>query len=339
MSRALVTGGAGFIGSHLVDLLLGKGWEVVVLDDLSTGSMDNLPKHPKLTFEGRSILLAAATNIFDGIATLDGMILNADCVFHLAAIVGVKHVVARPLDTIDNNIECTSLVLRAAARYRKPTVIASSSEVYGNIASKLVTPMGLSEELPLLIPPPTEQRYGYAAAKLIDEYTALAHHRANGFPVVVARLFNTIGPRQTSAHGMVVPTFIEQALRNDPITVYGSGLQRRSFAWVGTVVQALYDLVRCEKAYGEIVNVGDTNSNVSMHGLACLIKDLTQSSSQITMVPYKDAYGVQFDDIHNRLPDLSKLYSLINLGPSVALSDMLRYIIDGYKLPLTQGIG
>jgi UDP-glucose 4-epimerase len=320
--KALVTGGAGFIGSHLTQLLLDTGWNVIVLDDFSTGSCTNLPTHPRLTVEANSIG-EASVRVWDSQtlrSVLDQMVSEVDAVFHLAAIVGVRNVLNAPLDTLEDNIDGTSCVLHAAARHKKPTIITSSSEVYGT--------SGFADESDIVrIPPPSEQRYGYAAAKLVEEYIALAHHQTNGLPVVVARLFNTIGPRQVEHYGMVVPRFIEQAITGSPITVYGDGSQRRTFTWVGDVVRALVDLVHCKEAWGQVVNIG-SQENVSIDQLAKMVKRLTNSESIIVHIPYLTAYGVKFKDIEDRYPSLNKIQSLINYKPTMMLSEMLMKIIE-----------
>lgn len=339
MPKALVTGGAGFIGSHLVEFLLERDWDVLVLDDLSTGTMDNLSRsHPRLTFEGRSILDAIPGHggrIFLS-TILDQMVHGVDYVFHLASIVGVKRVLQYPLDTLEDNIQSTSALLHAAAKYKKPTIITSSSEVYGDALQYDLAAEALSETMSLMVPAPTHQRYGYAAAKLVEEYMALAHHQSNGLPVVVTRLFNVIGPRQSSTYGSVVPTFIGQALAGEPITVYGTGHQRRTFTWVGHVVQALADLVQEPRAWGQVVNIG-SDQNCSVLSLAFMIKRLTGSSSQITHISPRQAYGATFQDITDRVPDLQKIQSLISYLPEMGLDQMLKAIIEHRTLTIHLG--
>lgn len=315
--RALVTGGAGFIGSHLVEFLLDREWTVDVIDDFSTGRMENLPKHPNLTIEGRSIW---RPNVQDGRrCVLDRMIEGVDAVFHLASIVGVQRVIKWPLRTIEENIESTAAVLHFAARHRKPTLITSSSEVYG----RAFTPL-LSEDLDIHIG--ANVRWGYAAAKAVDEFTALAHYKETGLQVVVCRLFNTIGPRQRGAYGMVVPRFIDQAIAGKPITVFGDGRQRRSFTWVEDVVDAMVKLVFTRAAHGQIVNVGSVES-ISILDLAKLIRTKAGSSSEIVNVPQREAYGLDFQDIESRVPDLSKIRSLIQYHPTRDIDDMIGLIL------------
>ncbi len=315
MLRALITGGAGFIGSHLAQALLAQGWEVEIIDDLSTGSINNI-KH--LNKDRRfSYVLDTVLNRPLMLELVD----RADLVFHLAAAVGVRLIVEKPVHTIETNIKATELVFELCAKKRRPVLIASSSEVYG----KLNRPR-FREEDELVLGPTSRSRWCYAASKIIDEFLAKAYFKEKALPTVVVRLFNTIGPQQTGQYGMVVPRFVRQALRGDPITVYGDGSQRRSFTWVGDVVDALVKLIQNPGAYGEVFNVGH-DKEISIYELAVMVKEATQSSSEIVFVPYDEAYEPGFEDMPRRLPDLSKIRKLIGYQPSLDLPAMLERII------------
>src|SRR5215470_18065901 len=266
MSRALITGGAGFIGSHLSEALLERGWAVEVVDDLSTGRIGNishLKGHPHFSY-----VLDSVMNRSLMLELVD----RADAIFHLAAAVGVRLIVEKPVHTIETNIKATELVLELAARKQKPLLLASTSEVYG----KLDKPK-FSEDDDVILGPTSRARWCYAASKIIDEFLARAYFKEKGLPVVVVRLFNTIGPRQTGRYGMVVPRFVRCALAGEPITVYGDGTQRRSFTWVGDVVQAMIALSEYPQAYGEVFNIGHTQE-ISIYDLALLVKELTESA-------------------------------------------------------------
>lgn len=313
--KAVVTGGAGFIGSHLVNLLINLKYDVVVFDDLSTGHMANL------TNAGKDGQLSCYVNRIgtEADSNLRLEIASADVVFHLAAVVGVHRVLERPLATITQNLAATASVLDLVRDYRVPTVIASSSEVYGRSLKPL-----LAEDDDLQIG--SHPRWGYAAAKLVDEFTALALYYTHRTPIVVARIFNTIGPRQVGQYGMVVPRFIAQAMRNDPIKVYGNGEQRRSFTWVGDTVKALYDLSQCSNAYGQVVNIGTPNST-SILDLANVVIGITQSKSTIEFVTAAEAYGQTFMEIENRTPDITKIRRLIDFNPRTQVGDMISKIV------------
>jgi UDP-glucose 4-epimerase len=242
-------------------------------------------------------------------------------VFHLAATVGVRLIVEAPVRTIETNIKATEVVLELASRKKKPVLLSSTSEVYGKLGKE-----AFSEEDDLVLGPTSRARWCYAASKIIDEFLARAYWKERGLPTVVVRLFNTIGPRQTGQYGMVVPRFIRQALRGEPITVYGDGTQKRSFTWVGDVVEALIALIQQPQAYGEVFNVGHTKQ-ISIHELAVLVKEMTRSRSEIVFVPYEEAYEAGFEDMPRRLPDLTKLKHLIGYEPTRSLSEMLERII------------
>lgn len=313
--NALITGGAGFIGSHLADALLESGWAVQVVDDLSTGTIANighLKGHPEFSY-----VLDTVTNRPLMLELVD----RADVVFHLAAAVGVRLIVEEPVRTIETNIKATELVLELCGRKQKPVLLTSTSEVYG----KLDQPT-FGEEDDLVLGPTSRARWCYAASKVIDEFLAKAYFKEKGLPTVIVRVFNTIGPRQTGQYGMVVPRFVRQAHAGEPITVYGDGTQRRSFTWVGDVVQAMITLIQHPKAYGEVFNIGH-RKDISIYELAVLVRKLTQSTSEIVAVPYEQAYEKGFEDMPRRLPDLKKINQTIGYVPTLDLPEMLELII------------
>ncbi len=317
--KVLVTGGAGFIGSNLCDTLLGQGHEVSVVDDLSTGSLDNiahLQEHPGFNLSIDTILNSEL---------MDSLIAEADVVIHLAAAVGVKYVLENPLSSIETNIRGTEIMLQGANRHKKRILVASTSEVYGKH-----THAPLKEDDNLIYGPPSTMRWSYAAAKLVDEFTALAYHRTKKLSAVIFRCFNTIGPRQTGLYGMVVPRFIQQALRDEPITVYGDGQQTRTFTYVEDVVEAITRLMECEKAAGEVVNIGGTEE-VTILRLAEIIKELTNSESEIRVIPYDQVYGKDFEDMMRRVPSLEKLESLIDYSPQTSLEKILERTIEYFR--------
>ena len=317
--NVLVTGGAGFIGSHLVDRLIRAEHEVWVLDDLSTGAManlDHLEANPRLHFQ-----LGSVTD--DEVVA--PLIDRADAVFHLAAAVGVKLIVSNPVRTIETNVRGTEVVLRSAANKQKPVVIASSSEVYGKGVR-----IPFAEDDDLLLGPTTRSRWGYACSKAIDEYLALAYHREFSLPVVIARLFNTVGPRQTGRYGMVLPTFVQQGLEGRDITVYGDGEQRRCFGDVFAVVEALERLSACDAALGRIFNVG-CDREISIHALAELVRDMTGGGSRIVKIPYDDAYEEGFEDLGRRVPDLTRLDETIGFHPDTPIERIIQNIIDSTR--------
>ena len=327
MSKALVTGGAGFIGSHLTEGLLKMGWTVDVVDDLSTGSIENiahLKGHPRFSY-----VLDTVMNRPLMLELID----RADVIFHLAAAVGVRLIVEEPVRTIETNIKATELVLELCARKRRPLLLSSTSEVYGKLEQ-----LNFSEEDDLVLGATSRARWCYAASKIIDEFLAKAYFKEKSLPTVVVRIFNTIGPRQTGHYGMVVPRFIRQALTGEPLTVYGDGTQRRSFTWVGDVVEAMIALIQHPKAYGEVFNVGHTKE-ISIYELAVLLKEITESTSEIVFVPYEEAYEEGFEDMPRRLPDISKIQQLIGYKPTLDLPEMLDRVIAYYRgwLPVEVG--
>lgn len=317
--RVLITGGAGFIGSHLSDAYLARGDEVFVLDDLSTGSIDNiahLKEHPRFHYTIETVHhRAAVAELVD----------QCDVIFHLAAAVGVKLIVESPVRTIETNVHGTEVVLSQANKKKKPVLIASTSEVYG-----LSNQVPFREDGNLVMGATTKGRWSYACSKAIDEFLALAYWREKKLPTVVVRLFNTVGPRQTGQYGMVIPTFVKQALTGRPITVYGDGTQSRCFAYVGDVVRALSALMDHSGAVGQVFNIG-SNEEVSIRSLAERVKALTGSRSEIVYVPYADAYEEGFEDMPRRVPDISKINALVGFRPSLALDDILHSVIAYFR--------
>jgi len=314
--KAFITGGAGFVGSHLADGLLQQGHEVSVLDNLSTGSIDNI-SHLK-TKPGFSYVIDTVTNE----PLLAEMIDRSDVVFHLAAAVGVKLIVEQPVHTIETNVHGTEVVLKHANKKKKLVFIASTSEVYGKS-----TDVPFREGQDLVLGATAKHRWAYACSKLIDEFLALAYWKERKLPVVIVRLFNTVGPRQTGQYGMVLPTFVRQALAGHPITVFGDGTQSRSFTYVGDVVDALIKLTQEPRAVGEVFNIGNVGE-VSILHLAEKVKAMTSSSSTIQMVPYDEAYEAGFEDMPRRVPDISKIRALIGYEPKLDLDQIIYSVIE-----------
>ena len=313
--KVLLTGGAGFIGSHLSELYLDRGDKVHVVDDLSTGAAANIA-HLKKN-ERFSYTVDSVTNL----PVLAELIDDADIVVHLAAAVGVKLIVSSPVHTIETNIRGTEIVLSLANKKKKPVLIASTSEVYGK-ASKVP----FAEDDDLVIGATTKGRWAYACSKAIDEFLALAYWKEKKLPVVVVRLFNTVGPRQTGQYGMVLPTFIRQALAGQPITVYGDGTQSRSFTFVGDVVGALAKLMDTPAAVGHVFNVGN-GKEITILELAKLVKARTKSSSEITFTPYDQAYESGFEDMPRRVPDITRIQKLIGYAPTLDITEIIDRII------------
>ncbi len=327
MRKILVTGGAGFIGSHLCEALLHRGNEVFVLDDLSTGRLENiahLQSNRDFHFTEGSIL---------DMGLLEPLIRQADVVFHLAAVVGVQKIIEVPVDTIEINVLGSHNVLNLAARYRKLCLVASTSEVYGKSNKHPFT-----EDDDAVYGPTTKSRWSYACSKAIDEFLALAYHKAQGLPVVIVRLFNTTGPRQTGRYGMVLPRFVEQALRGEAITVFGSGRQSRCFADVSDVVRALMLLIDHPAAIGQVFNVGNPEE-ISIGDLAKLVKKLTGSDSEIRRIPYDRAYQPGFEDMHRRLPNIEKISRLIGFEPRIKLEEIISRIVESKRQEIGQPLG
>lgn len=317
--RVLITGGAGFVGSHLSEALLAGGHEVFVVDDLSTGSMDNIAHLKGAKGFGYTI-----DTIFNDSLTAE-LVDRADVVFHLAAAVGVKLIVERPVHTIETNVHGTEVVLRHANKKKKPVVIASTSEVYGKS-----TQVPFREDADLTLGPTAKHRWAYACSKMLDEFLALAYWKERKLPVIVVRLFNTVGPRQTGQYGMVLPNFVRQALAGQPITVFGDGTQTRSFTYVGDVVQALIGLVQEPRAIGQVFNIGNVEE-VSIGELASRVKAATGSASPIVTIPYEQAYEAGFEDMPRRVPELSKIRDLIGYQPTVKLDEIIARVIEDFR--------
>jgi UDP-glucose 4-epimerase len=312
-----VTGGAGFIGSHLVGRLLAQGSSVTVVDDLSTGSLDNLASvrsHPGLTI---------VTSKLSACAELSRLAGRAQCIYHLAAAVGVELVVNSPTRVLETNLHETEVLLEAASPHGVPVLLASTSEVYGKSQRA-----GFGEEDDLLIGPPHQARWSYACSKLMDEFLAFAYAKERALPVIITRLFNTVGPRQTGRYGMVLPRFIAAAKAGQPLRVYGDGSQTRCFCYVEDTVEALIRLQACPSARGQVFNVGGTEE-VSIRDLARLVIDLLHSHSTIELVPYDKAYAPGFDDMRRRKPLLEKLEAAIGFRPSTPLRRIIELTAAG----------
>jgi UDP-glucose 4-epimerase len=321
--RYLITGGAGFIGSHLCDELLAHGHDVHVLDDLSTGSMDNI-RH----LRGRpdfDCTIDSAANA----RVVGELIEQADAVYHLAAAVGVALIVDSPVRTIETNVHCTEVVLSQASKKRTPVLITSTSEVYGKSDA-----LPFREDGDLKLGPTNVGRWAYACSKAIDEFLAIAHWKERQLPTVVVRLFNTVGPRQTGRYGMVVPRFVRQALAGQPLTVYGEGVQRRCFCHVGDVVTALSQLMPHEPAYGEVINVG-SQEEVSILELAERVIEITGSTSEVSLIPYDEAYEEGYEDMHRRIPDTTKVEGMIGWRAARSLDDVIAEVAESAKATAT----
>lgn len=317
--RVLITGGAGFVGSHLSETLLERGDQVSVLDNLSTGSIDNiahLKGHPGFDY---------TIDRVENEPLLAELIDRSDVVVHLAAAVGVKLIVEQPVHTIETNVHGTEVVLKLANKKKKLVVIASTSEVYGKSTS---VPFG--EEADLVLGPTSKHRWAYACSKLIDEFLALAYWKERKLPVIIVRLFNTVGPRQTGQYGMVIPTFVRQALAGHPITVFGDGTQSRSFTYVGDVVRALVALIDEPRAVGQVFNIGN-GREISIEDLAERVRTLTGSKSEIVRIPYDQAYESGFEDMPRRVPDISKISALVGYRPTVELDEILERVIESFR--------
>ena len=323
--RALITGGAGFIGSHLADALLERGDDVAVIDDLSTGRMENIQHlKPKPRF-------SYTIDTIQNRAVVAELVDNADVVFHLAAAVGVRLIIESPVQTIETNVKGTELVLEVAAKKRKTVIVASTSEVYGK-----ANILPFSEDNDIVLGPTSKSRWSYACSKAIDEFLALAYFRERHVPVCIVRFFNTVGPRQTGQYGMVVPNFVQQALSGRPITVFGDGKQSRCFTWVGDAVSAVIALAGRGEAVGQVFNVGSENE-ITIADLAYLVKEKTASKSPVVFVPYEKAYEEGFEDMPRRVPDLAKIRQLTGYKPTVDLPEILDAIIEYYRPRVREG--
>jgi len=317
--RVLITGGAGFIGSHLADAYLQRGDEVLVIDDLSTGTIDNiqhLKSNPKFHYTIDSVHNQPVTA---------ELVDQCDVVFHLAAAVGVKLIVESPVRTIETNVRGTEVVLALANKKQKRVLVASTSEVYG-----LSADVPFKEDGNLVMGATTKGRWSYACSKAIDEFLALAYWREKKLPTTIVRLFNTVGPRQTGRYGMVIPTFVKQALAGRPITVYGDGKQTRCFGYVGDVVGVLIKLMDTTESIGQVFNIGSTEE-ISILQLAEKVRELTQSTSEIVFVPYDDAYEEGFEDMPRRVPDTNKINQLVGFKPEMTLDGILETVISFHR--------
>ena len=317
--RYLITGGAGFIGSHLAEELLRRGGRVHVLDDLSTGSIENIRHLKGRPGFGYTIDSASSPSL------VAELVDEADIVYHLAAAVGVELIVDSPVRTIETNLRCTEIVLAAANKKNKPVFVASTSEVYGKSDC-----LPFREDGDLLLGPTSRGRWSYACSKAIDEFLAVAYWKERKLPTVIARMFNTVGPRQTSRYGMVVPTLVRQALAGQPLTVYGDGSQRRCFCHVDDVVRALVDLMVRDDVYGEVFNLGAVEE-VTILDLARRIKAATGSESEIVTVPYEEAYEEGFEDMRRRVPDISKVQRLLGWKPRRRLEEILEDVVEAHR--------
>jgi UDP-glucose 4-epimerase len=316
--RVLITGGAGFIGSHLTDVCLARGDEVFVLDDLSTGSIDNIEyhrNHPYFHYTiGRVQNASVTAELVD----------RCDVIYHLAAEVGVRRVIDSPISTIENNVQATEVVFAAAAKKGKRVLFTSSSEVYG-----LSTDLPYREDGNIVMGPASNSRWSYACSKALDEFLALAYFNERQMPVTIVRLFNTVGPRQTGHYGMVVPTLVQQAMTGKPLTVFGDGKQSRCFGFVKDVVRALVALMDRPEAAGQIYNVG-AQTEITILELAQRVKELTQSASPIVMVPYEDAYETGYQDMPRRIPDTSKLKALVGFAPTTDIDEIVDSVMRSF---------
>jgi UDP-glucose 4-epimerase len=325
MMRYLITGGSGFIGSHLADHILAKesDAQITLLDDLSTGRYQNiahLENHPR-------VRLLIGTVLNENL--LESLLRDTDQIFHLASAVGVKLILERPVQSIETIVKGTNAVLQLASRYRRPVLLTSTSEVYGKS-----TAVPFREDGDQVMGATDKQRWAYASAKALEEFLALAHFRETRLPVVIVRLFNTVGPRQTGRYGMVLPTFVRQAQNNEDITVYGDGKQSRCFCHVFDVVEALAKLVQTPAARGEVVNIG-TSEEITMFELAQRVKRVMKSNSEIRLVPYGEAYVEGFEDMARRVPCLEKAAKLIGYAPRRTLDDCIRETADAIQQGLS----
>ena len=320
--KILITGGAGFIGSHLADRLIEKGHEVFAVDDLSTGSMKNVVQHQK----NSKFHLIVDTILNESL--MDELVSNCDHIYHLAAAVGVKLIMNRPVETLETNVKGTEMVLATVNKYKKKVLIASTSEVYGKIMNG-DNAHPLSEDMDRLMGATTKRRWAYACSKSFDEFLALAYHEEKKLPVIIVRLFNTVGPRQTGQYGMVLPNFVQKALIGKPIIIYGDGSQSRSFTHVSDVVEAMIKLMDEPRADGQVINIGHTEE-ITILDLAQMVKQMTGSSSDIEYITYDRAYGPGFEDMQRRSPDTTKLKELIGFEPENELQLIVQSVIDYY---------
>ena len=314
--RVLITGGAGFIGSHLAEYLLKKGDRVAIIDNLSTGSIANI-RHLKDDKQFEYVIESIMN-----IPRLAEMVDEADCVYHLAAAVGVQRIVDDPVDAITTNIRGTEIVLDLADKKKKKVLITSTSEVYGKSAQ-----IPFREDGDLVLGATVRPRWSYACSKAIDEFLALAYGKAHNLPVVIARLFNTVGPRQTGRYGMVIPRFVGQALRGEAITVYGDGNQTRCFTHVSDVVGALVRLMETPQADGGVFNIG-SQDEISINNLASRVRAATDGRSSIVHIPFSEAYDENFEDMDRRVPDISKVAALTGYRPTYTIDQIIQSVVE-----------
>lgn len=319
MERFLITGGCGFIGSYLCEELIKQNKNVIVIDDLSTGSLKNilnLIKHPNF-----SIFIDTILNQY----MIEELIKKVDFVFHLAAVVGVKKVMENPIDSIIVNIEGTYNVLKFCAKHRKKVLITSTSEVYGKNIN-----VPFSEDADIVIGSPKKKRWSYACTKAIDEFLSFAFSEEYGLPVIIVRLFNTVGPRQTGRYGMVIPRFVKQALSGNDITVFGDGEQSRCFIHIKDVINFLLELIEKDESYGEVFNIG-SNEELKIKELAFLVKEMAKSNSKIKFIKPEEVYNSGFEDMTRRIPDLTKIKKLIRFEPEYTIKEIIADVIDYFK--------
>ena len=317
--NVLVTGGAGFIGSHLCDELLNRGHRVIAIDNLSTGRHENIEhllQRPDFEFVLGSILNADL---------IDHLVSRVDAIFHLAAAVGVRLIVEKPLESLATNIRGSEIVFEKAHKYDTKVLVTSTSEIYGKNTSDR-----LHEDDDRILGSPLKSRWSYSEAKAIDEILAYTYWKEKGLETVIVRLFNTVGPRQTGSYGMVIPRFVTQAIRNEPVTVYGNGSQTRCFCYVGDVVAALIDLVNQTEAYGKVFNIGG-HEEISIEDLAHKVVDLADSSSKVRYVSYDDAYEEGFEDMERRVPDTTRARTLIGFEPKIPLDEIIQHVIEDQR--------
>jgi UDP-glucose 4-epimerase len=319
LMRVLITGGAGFVGSHLAEALLERGDEVFVIDNLSTGSIDNI-----VHLKGQRKFHYTIDTVTNE-PVLAELLDRCDVVVHLAAAVGVKLIVEAPVHTIETNVHGTEVVLKHANKKKKLVVLASTSEVYGKSAT-----VPFREDADLVLGPTQKHRWAYACSKMIDEFLALAYWKERKLPVIIVRLFNTVGPRQTGQYGMVVPTFVRQALAGHPITIFGEGTQSRSFTYVGDVVRAMVALMNEPRAVGQVFNIGNVGE-ISIGDLAERVRTLAGSNSEIVRIPYEQAYEAGFEDMPRRVPDISKIQALVKYEPTVELDEIITRVIEYFR--------
>lgn len=317
--RFVITGGAGFIGSHLTDALLAQGHSVIALDNLETGSRENVEQaltNPKFELVVGDICDAPL---------VDKLARKCDVVVHMAARIGLKRTIESPLRTVDVNVRGTEAVLGAATRYSCRTIVASTSQVYG-----LATKIPSAEDDPITFGAPSKGRWAYACSKAVDEFLALALARERGLPSTIVRLFNTVGPRQSARYGSVLPRFVRQALANEPLTVYGDGTQTRSFCYVGDVVRALLKILDCDATIGETYNLGNPQE-IHIMELAQEVIHQLRSASTIEFVPFDEAYGDGFEEIHRSVPDMTKLRARIGFVPRVSLGEIIASVVESVR--------